>query len=216
VALAEAGEQGRAATRRPGVEGCRLWEIYDAALTNQGDGTNVQENITYRRNVIWNCEYSFEYWNRDQTGKTRNIRFEHNTCVNAGFCWGHSQRPDPSGRHLSFYDNTAATEAISVCDNIFCNATGSCLRLSGRDWTAVLTMDRNLCFQSQGPILLWNKMQQIGPERFDAFRRLHGIDAHSIVADPKFLAPDRNDYRLAPDSPARAIEPQGPPVGASP
>ena len=48
------------------VEGCRLWEIYDAALTNQGSGTNVQENITYRRNVIWNSEYSFEYWNRDQ------------------------------------------------------------------------------------------------------------------------------------------------------
>jgi hypothetical protein len=198
------------------VEGCRLWEIYDAALTNQGSGTNVQENITYRHNVIWNSEYSFEYWNGDQTSKTRNIRFEHNTCVNAGFGWGHNQRPDPNGRHLMFYSNTAATEAVSVCDNIFCNATDSGLRLLGRDWTAALTMDRNDWFQSRGPILLWNKMQQIGPEQFDAFRRLHGIDAHSIVADPKFLAPDRNDYRLAPDSPARAIEPQGPPVGALP
>jgi len=47
------------------VEGCRLWEIYDAALTNQGNGTNQQVNITYRDNVIWNSEYSFEYWNRD-------------------------------------------------------------------------------------------------------------------------------------------------------
>ena len=197
------------------VEGCRLWEIYDAALTNQGSGTNVQENITYRRNVIWNSEYSFEYWNRDETSKTRNIRFEHNTCVNAGFGWGHNQRPDRNGRHLMFYSNTAATEAVSVCDNIFCNATDSCLRLHGRDWTAALTMDRNVWFQSQGPILLWNK-EQIGAEQFDAFRRQHGVDAHSKVADPKFVAPDRNDYRLAPNSPARAIEPQGLPVGALP
>ena len=182
------------------VEGCRLWEIYDAALTNQGSGTNVQENITYRRNVIWNSEYSFEYWNRDQTSRTRNIRFEHNTCVNAGYGWGHHQRPDPNGRHLMFYDNTAATEAVFVCDNIFCNATDSCLRLHGRDWTASLTMDRNCWFQSQGPILLWG-VQQVGADQFDAFRRQHGFDAHSKVADPKFAAPDRNDYRLPSDSP---------------
>lgn len=38
------------------VEDCRLWEIYDAALTSQGDGTNVQENINYRHNVIWNSD----------------------------------------------------------------------------------------------------------------------------------------------------------------
>jgi hypothetical protein len=197
------------------VEGCRLWEIYDAALTNQGDGTNVQENITYQRNVIWNSEYSFEYWNRDRTSKTRNIRFQHNTCVNAGFGWGHKQRPDPNGRHLMFYDNTATTEAVFVCDNIFCNATDSCLRLHGRDWTASLTMDRNCWFQSQGPILLWGR-QQIGPEQFDSFQRQHGLDTHSKVSDPKFVARDHNDYRLTPESPARAIERQGLPVGALP
>ena len=195
------------------VAGCGTF--YDAALTNQGSGVNVQENIIYRRNVIWNCEYSFEYWNRDRNSTTRNVRFEHNTCVNAGFGWGHNQRPDPNGRHLMFYDNTAATEAVVVCDNIFCNATDSCLRLHGRDWTASLTMDRNCWFQSQGPILLWGK-QQIGPEQFDSFQRQHGFDRHSKVADPKFAAPERNDYRLTRDSPARAIEQQGLPVGALP
>jgi hypothetical protein len=197
------------------VEGCRLWEIYDAALTDQGSGTNVQENITYRRNVIWNSEYSFEYWNRDMTSRTRNIHFEHNTCVNAGFGWGHKQRPDPNGRHLMLYDNTADTQAVFVCDNIFCNATDSCLRLHGRDWTAALTMDRNCWFQSRGPIMLWNK-ELIGPEQFAAFRRLHGFDTHSQVADPKFVDVEHSDFRLAPDSPIRAIEPQGLPVGALP
>ena len=46
------------------VEGCRIWEIYDAALTNQGSRDNAKLNITYRDNVIWNSEYSFEFWNR--------------------------------------------------------------------------------------------------------------------------------------------------------
>ncbi len=57
------------------VEGCRIWEIYDAAVTNQGSRSNSQINITYRDNVIWNSEYSFEYWNRGPESTTRNIRF---------------------------------------------------------------------------------------------------------------------------------------------
>jgi len=29
-----------------------------------------------------------------------------------------------------------------------------------------------------------------------------GGDRHSVIVDPKFVAPDKDDYRLAPDSPA--------------
>ena len=185
------------------------------SLTNQGSGTNRQENISYRRNVIWNSEYSFEYWNRDNTSRTRNIRFEHNTCVGAGFGWGHKQRPDPNGRHLMFYDNTADTRAVFACDNIFCNATDSCLRLWGRDWTAALTMDRNCWFQSRGPIVLWNQ-ESIGAGS------LPPLDDGTVSmrtrksADPKFVDAEHNDFRLAPDSSIRAIESQGLPVGALP
>jgi hypothetical protein len=197
------------------VEDCRLWEIYDAALTNQGNGTNVQENITYRRNVIWNCEYSYEYWNRGSASRTHNIVFEHNTCVDAGYGWGHSQRPDPNGRHLMFYDNSAATSKVIIRHNIFCNATESCLRLHGRDWTAALTMDYNCWFQSKESLLLWGQ-QRIGVEGFAAFMARHGFGAHSIVADPKFNNPAQRDYRLQPDSPARAFSNDKPPVGAFP
>ncbi|MGE5611876.1 MAG: hypothetical protein ACM359_21700 [Bacillota bacterium] len=197
------------------VEGCRLWEIYDAALTNQGDGTNVQENITYRRNVIWNCEYSFEYWNRGPASHTRAIRFEHNTCVNAGFGWGYRQRPDPNGRHLMFYDNSAITEGVSVRYNIFCNAKDSCLRLHGRDWTASLNMDYNCWFQSKGSLLLWGN-EMVTPDRSAEFLHKRGLDPHSIVAEPGFVDPARNDYRLAPNSPARQLSDLGFPAGAMP
>ena len=197
------------------VEGCRIWEIYDAALTNQGSGTNVQENITYRRNVIWNSEYSFEFWNRGEASVTRNIRFEHNTCVDAGCGWGHRERPDPNGRHLMFYANTAATTNIVVRGNIFCNATDSLWRLHGRDWTAELTLDRNGWFQASGPLLLWG-LEKIGADQFAAFQREHRLDVNAVVADPQFVAPAARDYRLAPASPLRALTLDGAPPGALP
>ena len=197
------------------VEGCRIWEVYDAALTNQGSGTNVQENITYRRNIIWNSEYSFEYWNREAASVTRNIRFEHNTCVDAGYGWGHRERPDPNGRHLMFYSNTAATTNVIVRGNIFCNATDSLWRLHGRDWTAQLTLDRNAWFQAKGPLLLWGK-DPIGAAQFAAFQREHKLDINAVVADPQFVAPAVRDYRLSPTSPLRALTSDGAPTGALP
>jgi hypothetical protein len=189
------------------VEGCRLWEVYDAALTNQGGGTNQQINITYRDNVIWNSEYSFEYWNRGPASVTRNIRFEHNTCVNAGFGWGHAQRPDRNGRHLMFYANPAQTSEFFVRDNIFCNATDSALRM-WNDWTAGLTMDRNCWFQRDGVLMLFLK-NTFSPAQFADFQRQSKLDVHSIVADPKFVDADALDFHLADDSPARKLATDG-------
>ncbi len=186
------------------VEGCRIGEIYDAALTNQGSGSNTQENITYRRNVIWNAEYSFEYWNRDAASRTRNIVFEHNTCVAAGAGWGHGQRPDPNGRHLMFYDNTARTADVSVRGNIFAESVDSLLRLHGRDWTAALKMDGNCWFQPRGEGLWWGT-NRVPAAAAAAFLRARGFDQHSVFADPCFLDPAARDYRPAPDGPAAAF-----------
>jgi hypothetical protein len=194
------------------VEGCRLWEIYDAALTNQGSGTNQQINITYRDNVIWNSEYSFEYWNRGAASVTHNIHFEHNTCVNAGFGWGHAQRPDRNGRHLMFYANPAQTSEFFVRDNIFCNATDSALRM-WNDWTAGLTMDRNCWFQ-RGDVLMLFLKSTFPPAQFADFQRQSKLDAHSIVADPKFVNASTLDFRLADDSAARKLATDGGPLGS--
>ncbi len=116
------------------VENNRIWEVYDAALTNQGSGVNTEKNIVYRNNVIWNCEYSFEYWNRDEESITENVLFEDNYCLNAGFGWGHAQRPDRNGRCLMFYSNTAQTKNFVVKNNVFANATESLVR-SDKAWT---------------------------------------------------------------------------------
>jgi hypothetical protein len=194
------------------VEGCRIWEIYDAALTNQGSQSNSQINITYRDNVIWNSEYSFEYWNRGPESTTRNIRFEHNTCVNAGLGWGHAQRPDPNGRHLMFYANTARTSEFSVRENIFCNATDSCLRIDN-DWTAGLSLDRNCWSQTTGVLMQFLRTPFAAPQ-FTEYQKLARLDTHSIVADPKFVNCAALDFRLTEDSPPRKLGASGGPVGA--
>ncbi len=194
------------------VEGCRIWEVYDAALTNQGSANNSQVNITYRNNVIWNCEYSFEYWNRGPESTTQNIRFEHNTCVNAGRGWGHQQRPDRNGRHLMFYVNSARTTGICVVGNIFCEATDSCLRMDN-DWAAGLTMDRNCWWQPMG-VLMQFLRTPFTAAQFADFQKRTQMDAHSIVADPQFLNIEGLDLRLSPGSPARAVAGDDTPAGS--
>ena len=201
------------------VEGCRIWEIYDAALTNQGDNNNTEANIIYRNNVIWNCEYSFEYWNgkmlktnAPQLSKTKNIRFEFNTCVNAGYGWGHAQRPDPNGRHLMFSNNRAETSNFYVCNNIFYQATDSDARFSN-DWRASLTLDHNCWYQSQGTLILFLKTPWTSAQ-FGEYQKQTKLDAHSIVSDPKFTKAEALDFRLTPDSPALKLSTEGGSVGA--
>ena len=193
------------------VEGCRIWEVYDAALTNQGGSGCAEYNITYRNNVIWNSEYSFEYWNR-KGSTTRNILFENNTCVDAGHGWAHGQRPDRNGRHLMFYWNPAETSGFVVRNNIFYNATESCLRMAN-DWTASFTMERNCWFQPKGALVTFLK-ESFRPDQFADYQKRTGLDASSIVADPEFVAPGKLDFRLSADSPARTLGPTGGPVGS--
>jgi len=193
------------------VENCRIWEVYDAALTNQNKTATVrQENIVFRNNVIWNCEYSFEYWNRPETSVTRNISFLNNTCVNAGIVWSHAQRPDRNGSHLMFYTNDAATSGFEVKYNIFYQVSDWGSRYTG-GWNTLPDMNHNLWFSEEGVMAYWfaEKIRA-----FEDYQRATGLDAQSVFADPKFVDPANGDYRPASDSPARTLRTDGGPVGA--
>ena len=194
------------------VEGCRIWEIYDAALTNQGGRDNSQINITYRDNVIWNSEYSFEFWNRGPESTTRNVRFEHNTCFGAGLGWGHAQRPDPNGRHLMFYVNTAQTSEIVIRDNIFAVATDSCLRMDN-DWSKSLLLDGNCWFQPRG-MLIRCCGKSFPADGSRSTRNGRAWMRTRFVGDPRFVNAAEHDFRLAPGSPARSIGESSDPGGS--
>jgi hypothetical protein len=167
------------------VELNRLWEIYDAALTNQGNGSgpnnpSEQVNITYRKNTIWNSEYSFEYWNRDETQITDRILFEGNLCVNAGHGWAHGQRPDPNGGHLMFYHNAAKTSRFVVRNNVFCESTEVCLRMEN-DWRSGLVLDGNRWFQSEQPLIRWLAGQSFRKHEWKRIQDELGFEKNGLI-----------------------------------
>lgn len=150
----------------------RIWEVYDAALTNQGSGVNVERNIVYAGNLIWNCEYSFEYWNRGPESKTKDIFFAGNACLDAGYGWGHVQRRDPNGRCLMIYSNEAQTTNFQIVGNYFVNATDSLVR-NDKEWTPEEPMmESNIYWQDDEskPYALWHGKTYSGDE-FDAYRQ---------------------------------------------
>lgn len=68
--------------------------------------------------------------------------------------------------------------------------------------------DRNVYFEANGAngafVPVWNGNTDIIGDTvsFDAWRDMTGFDEHSIVADPAFADPEKDDYRLKPESPA--------------
>ena len=126
------------------VEGCRIWECWDAGLTNQSNVDGVrQRNITYRGNEIWNCEYSYEYWQQGDSARTENILFENNICRDAGSGWGHLQRWNPNAAHLMFYDTTASTDGFTIRGNTFSRTENFGIRLFGA-WYPFISMTGNV------------------------------------------------------------------------
>ncbi len=185
------------------VERCRLWEIYDAALTNQSTGPNTPHtNITYRNNVIWNSEYSFEYWNRPEVSETNNVYFLNNTCVNAGFGWGHAQRPDPSGRHLCFYNSPARAKNIVICNNIFDGAKGPAFYAPNwsKEKIEALMIDGNCWRQAEG-IMIDLKNAKYLMADFAKYQADWKMEPRSFCAAAGFVDPAKLDFHLAPNSP---------------
>ncbi len=220
------------------VERNRLWQIYDAALTNQTkDDTRPETEVTWRDNVVWQAEYSFEYWNHDLRSFTRNVIVEHNTFVDAGYCWSHDQRPNPNGAHLMMYDNAAPTTNFVVRNNLFVRTTDRSSRFCN-DWRVKdpaandgLTMDHNLYWIPENKVCEYHvngrerrsgnpKIRTepgswgAGPEEFARYCREFAIDAGSVYGEPRFVNESARDYRLVPGSFGTNLASDGGPLGA--
>ena len=213
------------------VERNRLWQIYDAALTNQTkDNPRHETDVVWRDNVIWQAEYSFEYWNHDPRSFTGNIVFEHNTCVDAGYCWSHAQRPNPNGAHLMFYDNAAPTTNFVVRNNVFVRTTDRSTRMFN-DWRAKnpaahdgLEMTDNLYWMPENAVYEYHVNGRdrranpaakplrfgAGAEEFAKYVAASGLDRGSVYIRPKFRDEAKRDYRLV-NGP---LCPDGTPYGA--
>jgi hypothetical protein len=210
------------------VERCRLWEIYDAALTTQGSGMNEKYNQYFRNNIVWNSEFCFEFWNGPATSTTNNIYFEYNTCANAGHGWGHGQRwleTDAgwhNGRHLLMEYNPAITTEIYVLNNIFYEGRHSLFVLFNV-WNGIenLILDHNIWYDPSGiMIYYWCSYDTCDGEytmnELAQYQSDTGKDTNSLAADPLFLNMGNNDYRPVTGSPACTLSSTEDFVGAFP
>jgi hypothetical protein len=189
----------------------RLWECYDTGFTNQGTSGNYTErNISYHHNVVAHAEYCFEVWDQNHPGPRNassmsEIRIEQNVCANSGGGWSHQQRPDPTGRHICMFAETASVSNVSILNNVFYQSVpyeagwwmdddwgrGSATH---NGWGSSIREDANVWYQSAPElgmlIMLGGHGGPAPPEHsfsaanFSAYRAFTANGAHSMVANP--------------------------------
>ena len=181
------------------VERCTFNEIYDAALTVQGidDAGYESHHICFRNNIVKNSEWSFELWGRDEDTYVHHVFFEHNTCVNAGYGWGHAQRPDPNGAHLIISGFLAQTDSIMIRNNIFLESSdnGTCV-YSSSDVQKVIA-DYNSWFESSGNVARIGSTFYDFETDWESFRSVSGFGEHAVVEEPLL----ESDFSLNEESP---------------
>jgi hypothetical protein len=145
------------------VEGCLFDNIYDSAVTHQGGGTrNIPERISFRNNLFIDCGLS-AYESREPS---REVYFEHNTCVNAG--GGFSMQgevpprrsdpyPQPVGYHIFIFhiDPNTQPGPVYIRHNIFCDGYGAaiCAIIDPAD-ERQFVIDHNCYWQATGKLLI--------------------------------------------------------------
>jgi len=105
------------------VEDCYFTQIYDVAMTMQGNGIKFGwRNITFRNNTVENCQQAFEIWANDDIPGAGfiNCAFTGNICRNSGYGWSYEVRPDKTnGSHLLMYNVLCPVVDIQIKGNTF-------------------------------------------------------------------------------------------------
>lgn len=101
------------------VENCDFSEIYDVAMTLQGEVTEYGwENVHFRNNKVWNCSQAFEIWMQGGKGGMKNCSFTGNVCIYSGYGWGCDARPNKTqASQLLIYHLTCPTLEMDISGN---------------------------------------------------------------------------------------------------
>jgi polygalacturonase len=183
------------------IERCHVDNCYDAGISPQGyaDGYSAY-NLFIHDNIISNCEYLFEFYERGATTSTHDIHFENNTCINAGGGWSHGQRGGDNGCCVRLYYYTAPKTNIFIRNNIFSNATQElfCLDIDA-DLTNV-TLDNNLYYQSSGAPIATRSSAAGTFSTLAAWKTATGKETHGVAGNPLFAS--STNFQLQSTSPA--------------
>jgi hypothetical protein len=149
------------------------WGIY---LDDYSSGTTVVDNVVAR---------TFRGSLHVHLG--RNNVFENNVLVD-----GHEQQLECNGREFMRNNRFAG--------NIVYFHQGNLIRIRAWDENVLSRCDRNLYWQVGRDLAQVDEpVTPLGPL---AKWQAAGFDRHSLVADPLFVDPQHDDYRLRPESPA--------------
>lgn len=169
------------------VEGNSFRQIYDTAMTIQGPSDSIYRNIVWRGNKVDRCEQSFEIWLTSPVSEIQQMIFEKNDCTNAGFGWGHDQRPNKNGTHLLGYNLKAKTVDVTIRENSFRNGRDALVMYwNGR--LGELNIDQNIWGQQEQdgvagidqPVFIWGLGEkEKHKETFEKYRELTGNDKNS-------------------------------------
>jgi hypothetical protein len=145
------------------VEGCLFDNIYDSGVTHQGGQTrNIPERLYFRNNLFLHCGLA-AYECREPS---REIYFEHNTCVNTG--GGFSLQgedpprpsdpyPQPLGYHVWAWmiDPQTQPGKVYIRRNVFYQSRGAaiCLTVAPADERRFV-LDHNAYWQAAGKPLV--------------------------------------------------------------
>ena len=167
------------------VERCRVWECWDAGLTNQtNEEGSVQRGILWRGNEVWNCEYSYEFWQQGEGGVAEDVRLLGNEFRDAGKGWGHAQRWNPNAAHLMFYDTTSPTPGFVVAGNLFARSA-DCLARIFNEWRGEAVFSGNIWESSGEPVCRYHGRPRAGlqyryPDHLD---QIHDDNAAEIESE---------------------------------
>jgi hypothetical protein len=145
------------------VEGCVFDNIYDSGVTHQGGETrHIPERLHFRHNLFTDCGLT-AYECREPS---REVYFEHNTCINGGGGFARQGEtpprpsdpyPQPVGYHVWVWmiDPHTQPGQVYVRHNLFCESSGAatCLILDPSD-DRRLVLDHNAYWQTTGRPLI--------------------------------------------------------------
>ncbi|MBR5528174.1 MAG: InlB B-repeat-containing protein [Clostridia bacterium] len=149
------------------VDNCWIYQIYDTAVTHQVSakttGNTMQQNVTYRNNLIEYCHWSIEFYNapccNDHLRITRHILSENNIVRMGGYGWGSVLRPTGATLYNSFGLSRIPEQTYDFVakNNIFFRSAGPIFRINANASEDNLEFENNLYVQDYGNHFSWYK-----------------------------------------------------------
>ncbi len=213
------------------IENNSFNQIYDQSIGIEGSaeaGAYSQYNIIFRNNIISNTEGCWIFFQQDFNlgypgiinSILKNLTIEYNTCYDIGNTWANGQRYGNNiGRcfWLGGMEGTSAENGknIIIKNNICYLNNGNFISKSPWAHSNNASFDYNLYFKANAdnnPLVNWNGIQLFNS--FSQYKTNLSQDLHSAEANPLFVDPATNDFRLSYDSLGCSMSSTGGYVGA--